>query len=157
MCTDCQLNEGLARKYRTSFDKVEMRKPTTHWDNEQYMLCPPRVLGYVLRDKQWAQLQVTCVRPIPPEDDKNAWHDRLRLADDSTGGFKSKDLSTKQLLFDLVRSHISSVPSNTADPQVSEDKFLEVDDIVPGKGKGLVILLYGMSTSLYCFPRYQIY
>jgi hypothetical protein len=155
MCTDCQQNEGLARKYRTSFDKVEMRKTTAYWDDEQYMLCPPRVLGYVLRDKQWAQLQVTCVRTIPLEDDKNAWHDRLRLADDSTGSFKSKDPSTKQLLFDLVRSHISAVPNNTADSQVSEDRLLEVDDIVPGKGKGLVILLYGKAISLYYFPRYK--
>lgn len=147
MCADCQLNDGLARKYRTSFDKAEMSKPKMHWDDEQYMLCPPRVLGYVLKDKQWAQLQVTNLRPIPLEDDKNAWNDRLRLSDDSTGGFKSKDLSTKQLLFDLVRSHISADPSNTANPDASEDKLLEVDDIVPGKGKGLVILLYGIFTS----------
>ena len=150
-CTDCQGNDGLARKYRTGFDKVDMTKTTTHWDDEQYMLCPPRVLGYVLRDKQWAQLQVTCIRPIPPENDKNAWNDRLRLVDDSAGSFKSKELSTKRLLFDLVSSHISTVPSSTPDQRNSGDKTLEVDDIVPGKGKGLVILLYGMTYFLSYF------
>ena len=144
MCTGCKQNEGLAKKYRTNFDKVEMKIPTMHWEDEQYMLCPPRVLGYVLKDKQWAQLQVTCVKPNPLEDNKNAWNDRLRLADDSTGSFKSKELSTKQLLFALVRSHIPAVPSNTADPRNSDSKLLEVDDIVPGKGKGLAILLYGI-------------
>lgn len=150
-CTDCKENEGLAGNYRTSFDEKRMTETTTHWDDEQYMLCPPRVLGYVLRDKQWAQLQVTFLRPIPLEDDKNAWNDRLRLADDSTRGFNPKDMSTKQLLFDLVRSHISAVPSSTEDSRDPEDKFLEVDDIVPDKGKGLVILLYGVTS----FPYYS--
>lgn len=137
MCSDCEQNEGLTAKYRTSFDKIEMQNQAV-WDDEQYMLCPPRVLGYILRDKQWAQLQVTLVEEIPLQDLGNSWHSRLRLADDD---------KTKDLLFDLVRSHISSTPKETMD---STDIGLEVDDITPGKGKGLVILLYG--TTLFSCP-----
>jgi hypothetical protein len=130
-CSDCQCNESLALKYRTRFDTMETQRKKI-WEDEQYMLCPPRVLGYILRDKQWAQLQVSLVTDIPPEDSGNAWESRLQLADDE---------KTKDLLFDLVASHISSTSRQT---EKTMDRSLEVDDIIPGKGKGLVILLYGM-------------
>jgi hypothetical protein len=49
------------------------------------------------------------------------------------------DRSTKKMLLDLVRSH--TPPSQTS--AKNNDDRLEVDDIIPGKGKGLVVLLYG--------------
>ncbi|PNP47425.1 hypothetical protein TGAMA5MH_01244 [Trichoderma gamsii] len=128
MCSDCQQNEGLAIKYRTWFDKQEAQAKET-WDDEQYLICPPRVLGYVLKEKQWAQLQTTLVKDIPFDGEQDAWHTRLQLDDEG---------ATKRLLFNLVRSHISE--SNQAK---KPKDALEVDDIIPGKGKGLVILLYG--------------
>ena len=93
------------------------------WEDEQYLLCPPRVLGYILQDKQWAQLQVTHLKDIPHNDTEDAWSSRLKLA----------NKETKDLLFDLVRTH-------TTPAKGLRDKYdaLEVDDIVPGKGKGLV-------------------
>jgi hypothetical protein len=130
MCSDCQQNVGLAAKYRTHFDKWEIQANET-WDDEQYMICPPRVLGYVLKEKQWAQLQTTLVKDIPSDGEQDAWHTRLQLDDEG---------SIKDLLFNLVRSHISE--SNQAK---RPRDALEVDDIIPGKGKGLVILLYGMN------------
>lgn len=135
-CTDCRINEALAEKYRIRFDTKEAQAKTT-WEDDQYMLCPPRVLGYVLGHKHWAQLQVNLVRSIPPDDPNSAWHSRLHLSDDNK----------KTLLHDLVRSHISST---SPEEKKQRDKALEVDDIIPGKGKGLVILLYGMNiTCLY--------
>ncbi|KAJ4854215.1 uncharacterized protein T069G_11194 [Trichoderma breve] len=98
-------------------------------DYEQYMICPPRVLGYVLEEKLWAQLQTTLVKDIPFDSKQDAWHNRLHLDDDG---------EKKELLFNLVRSHISE----TNQAKRTRDA-LEVDDIIPGKGKGLVILLYG--------------
>lgn len=62
---------------------------------------------------------------------------RLRLADDD----RDRKDKTKDMVFDLVRSHISSLSNEGAEPT---DVGLEVDDIIPGKGKGLVIVLYGM-------------
>ncbi|KAL6815071.1 P-loop containing nucleoside triphosphate hydrolase protein [Trichoderma sp. SZMC 28015] len=128
MCADCQQNEGLAIKYRTRFDKTEVQGNEI-WEDEQYMLCPPRVLGYVLEEKLWAQLQTTLVKDIPFDSKQDAWHNRLHLDDDG---------EKKELLFNLVRSHISE----TNQAKRTRDA-LEVDDIIPGKGKGLVILLYG--------------
>ncbi|KAJ5928277.1 P-loop containing nucleoside triphosphate hydrolase protein [Penicillium verhagenii] len=125
-CSDCRSNDELATKYREYFDsKPQNRK----LDDEQYLLFPPRVLGYILKEKQWAQLQVSLIKDIPKNDPNDAWSSRLRLADDDT----------KSLLYDLVKSH-TSLGSQSED---SKQKRLEVDDIIPGKGKGLVILLYG--------------
>lgn len=134
MCSDCEKNEGLATKYRTYFDTTKAYTNAV-WEDEQYMLCPPRLLGYILSEKQWAQLQVTSIREIPPNDPHDAWNTRLQLADDN---------KTKNMLFSLVQSHVSTI-SQEANP---EEGGLEVNDIIPGKGKGLVILLYGMILSI---------
>ncbi|KAI0011874.1 hypothetical protein F4779DRAFT_635471 [Xylariaceae sp. FL0662B] len=127
-CSDCQNNNGLTEQYRTRFDSKDYQKKKI-WEDEQYMLCPPRVLGYILREKQWAQLQVTSLHEIPRGDQRNAWDSRLQLAEEET----------KTLLFNLVQSHIST--TKTTD-NTTENR-LEVSDIIPHKGKGLVILLYG--------------
>lgn len=134
-CSDCATNPELITKFRMHFDKLNIQCKKD-WEEEQYLICPPRVLGYILKDKQWAQLQVTNLTEIPRTDDHNSWDTRLQLADDK----KRSDNTTKSLLFDLVRSHSSS---STEDRNANRN--LEVNDIVPGKGKGLVILLYGMS------------
>lgn len=129
-CADCQENEGLTRRYRTAFDSVGNQNRKV-WEDEQYMLCPPRVLGYIFREKQWAQLQVDLLHDIPLETNDSAWSSRLQLSDDKI----------KPLLHGLVRSHVSNSKKSSTSP-------LQVDDIVPQKGKGLVILLYGTSQQM---------
>ncbi|KAK6845670.1 AAA family ATPase [Apiospora arundinis] len=124
-CTDCANNEGLVQRYRVRFDE---KAEDPEWDDEQYVLCPPRVLGYILPKKQWAQLQVDDLKEVSDDEKDDAWNSRLKLANEEQ----------KTMLFDLVRSHSSDSKDDEKD-----EKRLEVNDIVPGKGKGLVILLYG--------------
>jgi hypothetical protein len=119
---------NLRSRYRTDFDKNPDKR---NWDDEQYLICPPRVLGYILQDKQWAQLQVSLLEDVKHDDVEDAWTKRLVLANSDT----------KRLLLDLVDTHTS--PTTTWGAKGDKEKTLEVDDIVPGKGKGLVILLYG--------------
>lgn len=93
-CSDCVKNTGFRQRYRTHFDERKYAK-NKEWEDEQYLLCPPRVLGYILKEKQWAQLQVTYLRDPPPEDkESGAWEKRLAFADDRT----SKGLSLAALL-----------------------------------------------------------
>ena len=127
-CNDCNDNRVLQGGYRTRFDEETRQRGI--WEDEQYMLCPPRVLGYVLRDKQWAQLQVSLLQSIPDKDPHDSWSTRLKLADGE---------KTKQMILELVKGHGNSDPS--------QDDALEVDDIISKKGKGLVILLYGTISS----------
>ena len=123
-CIHCRGNEALKAAYRTRFD--EEKSQNGKWEDEQYILCPPRVLGYILNDKQWAQLQVSLLKCIPERDLHDSWSKRLKLAD----GEKTKDM-----ILNLVKGH------GTSDSP--RDDGLEVDDIISKKGKGLVILLYG--------------
>lgn len=83
-CSYCQSNAAFCDTYRTRFDDWENAGTTAEWEDEQYLLCPPRVLGYVLKDKQWAQLALSSLKPLPSEEGKGAW-DKLKLADDKRG------------------------------------------------------------------------
>ncbi|PVI01685.1 hypothetical protein DM02DRAFT_717776 [Periconia macrospinosa] len=147
-CSDCQNNAGLIRCSRAWLDDAKYSNAKV-WQEEQYLLCPPRVLGYILKEKRWAQLQVTHLEDLQSygKGEVETFFDRLRLADDLTAEKKAvlkkkgkPDTSTKRLICDLVQSHASSVVKKHEDE--NNDK-LEVDDIIPDKGKGLIILLYG--------------
>jgi hypothetical protein len=117
-------SETLARIYRRKYDNATGRS-NEKWEDDQKMLCPPRVLGYVLKEKQWAQLDVYKLVSIPPTDKQNAFN-KIHLNDGDT---------TKELIYGLVKNH------GLGDPQSSEG--YQITDIVPEKGQGLVILLYG--------------
>ncbi|KAJ8071027.1 hypothetical protein OCU04_001375 [Sclerotinia nivalis] len=124
-CHACRQNNPLREKFRTRFDEENYQRG--EWHDEQHMLCPPRVLGYILREKQWAQLQVTSLKNIPENDFQNSWSERLVLKDGQL---------TKNIILKLVSSHGTKLDGD-------KSQALEVDDIVANKGKGLVILLYG--------------
>lgn len=88
LCFDCQQNTGLCARYRTHFDQARF-VAQKEWEEEQYLICPPRVLGYILKDKQWAQLQVTLLSPLSQYDDDELLS-RLKLADDPTATSSKK-------------------------------------------------------------------
>ncbi|CAI6341353.1 unnamed protein product [Periconia digitata] len=144
-CLNCQTNSGLIERSRAWLDDLKYSN-AKEWKEEQYLLCPPRVLGYILKEKHWAQFQVTQLIDLPSyrKEETEEQFSRLRLADDlddkKRAGLKKKDTSTKRLIYDLVQSHASSAHKDDDDEQ--KDK-LEIDDIIPDKGKGLIILLYG--------------
>jgi hypothetical protein len=81
---------------------------------------------------------------IPTDEPQSAWNSRLKLKNEE---------DTKALLFDLVTSHTFSTTAKDED----ERGGLEVDDIITGKGKGLVILLYGMALWLSLLRKEHIH
>lgn len=83
----------------------------------QRLLCPPRLLGCVIKDKLWAQFKVTGIKDITEKGKEDAYNG-LQI---------NKD--TKELLKDLVQQHSTN------------EKL--IDDLIPGKGNGLIILLHG--------------
>ncbi|KAF5629995.1 AAA family [Fusarium tjaetaba] len=64
---------------------------------------------------------------------------RLKLADDEAPKTRKGNGGTKKLLLDLVTSHTSAKTQRDDE----DEQGLDVDDIIPDKGKGLIILLYG--------------
>ncbi|EXJ83924.1 hypothetical protein A1O1_07553 [Capronia coronata CBS 617.96] len=125
-CSDCMNNDALRRTYRVYYDN-KTGDEGEQWEAEQTMLCPPRLLGYVLRDKQWAQLDVNGIIGLPEGGDDDAFWEKLKLAGEDGG------METKKLLHGLVKNHGISETGGG----------YQLNDIVPEKGKGLVILLYG--------------
>lgn len=91
-----------------------LRRPLTL---EQLQYCPPRVLGFAITQKIFVQLLVKNIgSEVSPENKQKPWND-LKL--------RKKD---KETLKSLVTEHA---------------KGEIIEDIIPGKGKGLVVLLHG--------------
>ena len=120
---------GLVSLYKTNYDG-KTGEEDEEWEGLQTMMCPPRVLGYIIREKKWAQLDINGLRETPKKTDEEAILRKLHLADED------EEDNTKSLLMGLVKTH--------SDVEVGkENKRPQMKDIVPEKGKGLVILLYG--------------
>ena len=99
----------------SKFKQYDMIKPDATPDDLALLLCPQHVHGYCLRDKVWKSLNVNQLKPVNFR--KNAW-DRLVLDDE----YK-----------DIVQAMVSSYV----------EKSSSVEDLVAGKGAGLVALLHG--------------
>ena len=120
-CIECQDNH----RYE------EMRRYT--WDNhpgklalsdERLSFCPPRVLGYAMRIKRWVQLLVS--RTDEPGDASQEIFEKLQLK-----------AETKDMIKSLVLAHDQG-------KTVGRGKAKGIVDFVEDKGKGLVVMLYGM-------------
>lgn len=125
-CRNCLDNVLLSENQRLDFD-IDSSKINEKFDSLQYLICPPRVLGFHLEDKRWVELRVSSVKDVAKKDIEDAWT-HLEIA-----------LENKDLIKDLVRSHISGR---------KKDKDRYMDDWYQGKGAGLVIMLYGMAVTI---------
>ncbi|KAH7398262.1 P-loop containing nucleoside triphosphate hydrolase protein [Pyrenochaeta sp. MPI-SDFR-AT-0127] len=105
-----------------------------HWDKhspdkkmtpDQYLHCPPRVLGYALKQKKWAQLLVEGLQ-APDEADATVFNDKLQLEEEA-----------KELVKWSVQAHEQGKKTN------KKGESMSLQDFAPDKGKGLVIMLYG--------------
>ena len=128
--------ENLSTEKRANPIYRDMYK--THWDRhapgkqispDQLMHCPPRVLGYALKQKKWAQLLVGKLHP-PNDADSSVFRDKLQLDEDS-----------KELVRWSVQAHEYGKKLN------AKGESLSLQDFAPDKGKGLVIMLYGKTIS----------
>ena len=90
------------------------------------MLFPVRVIGFVLRDRNWALLDIDKVVEVQPLD-SGAGLDALCLPK-----------GHKDTLLAMVRNHSRGTASNEKEPE-DQTQF----DLIPGKGKGLIVLLHG--------------
>ncbi|KEF53266.1 uncharacterized protein A1O9_10714 [Exophiala aquamarina CBS 119918] len=86
---------------------------------EQALLCPGRVKGFALTDKTWAEFRVDALEEIKWN---NQAYRRLEM-----------DANTESIIKALVESHRKH-------SRLDAEEF---DDIIAGKGLGLVLLLQG--------------
>ncbi|KAI9795899.1 MAG: hypothetical protein M1833_006626 [Piccolia ochrophora] len=122
-CSACHQNEPLLESQKLHYDAFLAAKKGP-FEGCQYLLCPPRVLGYHLSSKKWVELNVSEVRKIKNKISRSAFN-----------SLEMKDSKQKHLIRDLVRSHTNNRKASTHLPLMK--------DLIKGKGEGLVILLYG--------------
>ena len=124
-CSICQQNPDLSENQKAHYDLEPSEIHKEFSEATQYMLCPPRVLGYHISRKRWVELKVTEVKDAKQKTDPKAFN-RLQM-----GSPKSKEL-----LRSLVVSHWD---------KKRDESGTKVQDLMKGKGESLVILLYGKS------------
>ncbi|KAJ3564177.1 hypothetical protein NPX13_g7934 [Xylaria arbuscula] len=122
-CDVCN-TEGGPRDNQKYFWDDNDGEADTSFSDEQYLICPPRVLGYHLMEKKWVELQVNKVADIEKFQFSDAF-EKLQL-----------NLKKKNLIRDLVRGH-------TQDKELESTPRNRMNDLTKGKGEGLVILLHG--------------
>jgi SpoVK/Ycf46/Vps4 family AAA+-type ATPase len=90
-------------------------------DDDNYLIFPPRVLGYATREKVWGQFNT------------NSMSDRPDKMPDKFDKDLQLDDKYKTLIKALVQSHELTASKSGQ----------QIEDVVQGKGKGLVLLLHG--------------
>ena len=104
-------------------DQVDEEK--THEPGpDEFLLYPPRVLGYSTREKVWGQFSVDKTSDVP-EPSMSLFREKLQLDEDY-----------KNMIQALVEEH------GARGDQSNPDK-VKIKDVVEDKGKGLVLLLHG--------------
>ena len=145
-CTDCMSNKALQNNQRSIYDNFQ--RDAEFIDDIQYLICPPRVLGYHLNSRTWLELDISekGSKSIPSDRPASTDLDYLEVATDpdyylsdilkpkSRKAFDKLQLrkNQKDLIKDLVESHSSGTGKKPL-----------MEDIMEDKGKGLVILLHG--------------
>lgn len=130
----CCDNDWVHKDYGWDFQNEErfldehkaILAPTTDTDDideEEKVLLPPYVYGFVLRSRKWAMFDIDLIKDV-----------------EYTSGFEDLVLPPghKETVRALVANH-SRLPSPERKRQDRERSI----DLVRGKGKGLVILLHG--------------
>ena len=109
-------------EFQDTIAKLDLTKELDKKD-DNFLVLPPRILGYATREKIWGQFCLDWTQP-PAGKQPDKFRKDLQLND-----------KYKNLIEALVTSHAQNQP---------------VKDVVKGKGKGLVLLLHGECRNI-CF------
>ncbi|KFY28457.1 hypothetical protein V493_02921 [Pseudogymnoascus sp. VKM F-4281 (FW-2241)] len=121
-CSTCQKNDVLRRTLKFDYDQVEASVPLDSWEEDQLLICPPRVMAYSMRNSHWAQVHVEGVKTAVVDPNADTFDHKLSL-----------NIDTKMLIKDLVVNHEKGKKRDGRG----------LDDLVEDKGKGLVLLFHG--------------
>lgn len=103
--------------------KIDVNKVLEE-DTDTYQLFPPRILGYATREKMWGQFSVE-IAGSAPSINRKPFREDLQL-----------DAQYKDMIEALVNDHQFSAA-------LRDEIVQNVEDVVKGKGEGLVLLFHG--------------
>lgn len=121
-CSDCMKSRSLKNMMKFDYDGV---KSNQEFEDDQYIICPARFLGYVMGTKAWAQMPVVNVHEIKQKIKVDAFANLIL------------EKQAKNLIKSLVGNHEKKKASAEGEDGVVREDWIE------GKGRGLVILLHG--------------
>jgi hypothetical protein len=127
-----QRRDGLEKdQFLKSITKRQPRggdKSAITLDVDDIKLLPKRLFAYVLRDRRWALIEVQYLDEIDPQPDI---FDSLKI-----------DIEYKNMVKGLVASHFTK---KSLEKKFAGNSIMgQSQDIIQGKGRGLVILLHGV-------------
>lgn len=108
----------------TAKTRLVAEEPNEQAASKDYILYPPRFLGYSTKEKMWGQFAVDYTSNALPKQ-KTSFEDNLQL-----------NKKYKKLIIALVEQH------EGRHEDTNDDK-VQVRDVVKDKGKGLVLLFHG--------------
>lgn len=117
---ELQTNTEDYAEFSEKVGKMDLKGPLDPED-DNFVIFPPRVLGYATREKVWGQFGIDLMSDRPSRQAEK-FDENLQL-----------DPKYKTLIKALVQSH----------EQANEHSGKQVEDVVQDKGKGLVLLLHG--------------
>lgn len=118
VCSNCATQRKDIIGPLTRFEKLRSKKgKRPELTDQQRLICCPRVFGFMVREKKWAQFRLENIREIDHKARSEAFQ-QLEL-----------DKDTKAMLSNLVQQHSKS--------------YTLINDLIPGKGNGLIVLLHG--------------
>ncbi|KAK6074954.1 ATPase [Seiridium cupressi] len=100
-------------------DPKRLDDARSDFSRDQALLTPPRVLGYALEQKRWVQSHV----------------ERLKNREEASPNIFEQKLQLRQEYKDMIRKTVEAHTRNKED---------SINDHTSGKGKGLVIMLWGL-------------
>ncbi len=131
ICITC-LKCPLMRWEAEVMDETDSKEANKAFGDEgdRLLYLPPRLLGFALGRKQWAQFLVDNIHMLAKDKErKKAFAEQLQLEE-----------SAKQILLALVQHHRSpTAPGTSANNAANLKSF----DVVEGKGQGLIVMLHG--------------
>jgi hypothetical protein len=145
---ECQSNEAMREVLKNKYDNVS--KTESGWqkfDDEQRLICPDKVEGFALGNKKWVYLDVSseCLHEVQNKDRRVGGPQPAGSSDSAFNKIiLPKDKSwdeTKEMIEELVRTHGKDLKRDSSVPNPFED-------LMEGKGQGLVVLLYGKLSKL---------
>ncbi|KAL4882297.1 hypothetical protein BJY04DRAFT_217615 [Aspergillus karnatakaensis] len=126
-----QLNEWYAdfligqHRKESKFIQTWEEKDVTQLDDEDLVLLPSRVVAYAFRERKFVMVDIEKLKKIPAP--QNVFQD-LKIEEQH-----------KRLLKSLVKSHFKRQDAQRRQPSNEINQ-----DLIRGKGTGLVILLHGV-------------
>ncbi|KAK4201840.1 hypothetical protein QBC40DRAFT_323006 [Triangularia verruculosa] len=140
------IGDGSSDKSESTSETSDVEEKHVELYDEDYIICDPYIVAFLLRNKMWAGVKVSGLREIrwraDPYEHLQMPEEKKTIIRSLVMGFSAKG-SKQRRDGGLVKGHGASSQEKCTDDDGSDDSDDDFDDFIAGKGKGLIFLLHG--------------